>query len=372
MHVITPGDHFSPRTGSAIPTVVAGLAAARAAVGVRDTVVVARGTYPDRYDTADIVEYSPDHRRLPAQRHVDVLLAKLALPRLGAAREWRATLTRQHDWPASFVIGHNAVQLMPLVDHTQHLPVLYAHNDLFRSYSWRELRRSLADVHRIVCVSDFLAGRLAAHLPAVLADRIRIVPNGADIDRFRPGTPPTRAGLSVVFLGRMIEDKGPDVAISALALLDRADIALRLIGSYGFDPAAGLSEYERSLRAAAAPLGTRVQFVPTQPRDAVGELLRSADVLVVPSRWAEPSGLTVLEGMASGVVVIASDVGGIPASLGEAGLLVPPDDPVALADALARVADDTALRARLRAAARHRAEQRDWAWASRTLDQALR
>ena len=56
VHVITPGDHFSPSTGSAIPTVVDGLCRFRPDGVPRPAVAVARGTYPDRYDSADIIE----------------------------------------------------------------------------------------------------------------------------------------------------------------------------------------------------------------------------------------------------------------------------------------------------------------------------
>lgn len=54
------------------------------------------------------------------------------------------------------------------------------------------------------------------------------------------------------------------------------------------------------------------------------EVLRTADVVVVPSRWAEPFALTALEGMAAGAAVVASDIGGIPEAVGTAGILVPP------------------------------------------------
>ncbi len=88
-------------------------------------------------------------------------------------------------------------------------------------------------------------------------------------------------------------------------------------------------------------------FQPFVDRDALPPLLRTADVLVVPSRWAEPSGLTVGEGLATGLPIIASRVGGIPEVLGSAGILVEPDDAAGLSAALRRLADDPGLRLRL-------------------------
>jgi glycosyltransferase involved in cell wall biosynthesis len=87
----------------------------------------------------------------------------------------------------------------------------------------------------------------------------------------------------------------------------------------------------------------------------VGELLSAADVLVLPSR-NEGQPMAVLEAMAHGLCVVASDVGGIPELVddGRTGLLVPPDDVEALVAALRKVLDDDSLRAALGATARER------------------
>jgi glycosyltransferase involved in cell wall biosynthesis len=82
----------------------------------------------------------------------------------------------------------------------------------------------------------------------------------------------------------------------------------------------------------------------------VAAWLRRADVLVHPVRW-EGFGLAVLEAMLAGVPVVASNVSSLPELLGDAGLLVPPDDPGALAAAVARVPADLGERGRARAKA---------------------
>ncbi len=372
LHVITPGDHFSPRTGSAVPTVVDGLSRAGGPAAAPSLVAVARGTYPDRHTSAEVVEYDLDERHRPVGRYLDLVLGSLGLGRPEAARGWRAALSGQQDWPASFVFGHNGVQLVRYVDTRRHRPVLYAHNELLRSYRRREVLATLGRVDRIVCVSDYLADVTAARLPAPLADRIRVVVNGADTQMFHP--PAERADrevLTVAFVGRTIPDKGPDVLLEAVARAGRADIQVEILGSYGFDPAAPLTEYEKSLRRIAARITPAPRFVAAAPRSAVPEFLRRADVLVVPSRWPDPCPLTIGEGMASGAVVVASRIGGIAQSLGDAGILVEPDDPVALADALTALADDAQLRRRYAGAARARAEAHDWVWARRNLDEAL-
>jgi glycosyltransferase involved in cell wall biosynthesis len=371
IHVITPGDHFSPRTGSAIPTVVDGLSGGAEAGSPRSAVVVTRGSYPDRYRSADPIEYdAPVSRRLA--RYSDAARGRLGLSRTGIRRVLSAAVAEQGTWPRSVVLAHNLPQLVPLVDTGRHAAVLYAHNNLLRSYAAREVTRVLGPAAAIVAVSGALAEQLRPALPGPLRARLRVVLNGVNCDLFHPD-PERRRGehLEVVMVGRMVRDKGADVLLAALARMRRRDVSLTVVGSQGFDSRAPLSAYEQSLRAQAASLPGQVRFVPFVPRHALAELLRTADVLVVPSRWPEPLGLTVLEGMATGLAVVASEVGGIPEALGPAGVLVPPGDADALAAVLESLADDESARASLGARARSHALAHDWTWAARQLDETL-
>jgi len=376
IHLITPGDHYSPRTGSAIPTVVHGLSSARATGAPEPAVLVERGTYPDRYPSARAIEYErapawPLERVAP-RRFVDAGLAVLGLPRLVVRRTFRPAFADQGSWAPAFVVCHNSPQAIPLVDHRRHVPVLYAHNDILRSYSRRESGRLLENARLILCVSDSLAAQTADRLPPSLHPRIRVVRNGVDAAAFRRDREPgAELPLRVAFVGRMQPEKGAAVLVDALRRLDRDDLRLRIIGSQGFDPRATLSDFERDLRRAAEPLGDRVEFRPFVPRDEVARVLGSSDIVVVPSTWRDPMPLTVLEGMAAGAALVASDIGGIPEAVGDAGMLVPPGDPAMLATALARLADDPGLLRRTAAACRVQAERRDWSHVARELDEVL-
>lgn len=359
MHVITPGDHFSPRTGSAIPTVVHGLATAGDR-GRRPRVVVARGTYPDRYPSADVVEYTERPGRR-TDRYVDATAGRLGLGRPRARRRYAATVAGQATWPPAVVLAHNAPQLVGSIDAARHVPVLYAHNELLRTYSRREAGRALAPAAGIVCVSQFLADRTRDRLPATLHERVVVVRNGVDTDLFRPAPEDDPAtGLRVAFVGRMIPAKGADVLVEALRRLGRADVALTLVGSHGFDPSAPPTAFERSVRAAATALPGPVTVSPSLPRAQVATVLRHTDVLVVPSRWPEPFGLTVLEGMASGAAVVGSAIGGVPEAGGDALLPVTPDDADAIAAELARLADRGSELDRVRTASRRHALTCGW------------
>lgn len=360
-HLITPGDHFSPGTGSAVPTVVHGLSAATPLDEPSPAVLVARGTYPDRYPSAQVIEYplrSP-HRH---DRYVDLALGRMGLGRPGARRVLAPALTALEtpgEWEDSVVLAHNLPQAIRLVD-SRHVPVLYAHNQLLRTYSTRELGTALDAVAVIVCVSTALAAATAEQLPPRLRGRVAVVRNGVDAAAFASGSRPSRSTLRVVFIGRTIWEKGPDVLVDAVAGLARPDIELLVVGSTGFSASDPLTPYEEGMRRRARTRGARVTFRPFVDRDEIRRILGDCDVVVVPSRWAEPSGLTVLEGMAAGAAVIASDVGGIPETAGGGAILVPPADAATLAAALESLADDRSLLAATAERGREHAERNTW------------
>ncbi|MBN0042181.1 glycosyltransferase family 4 protein [Cellulosimicrobium cellulans] len=370
VHVITPGDHFSPRTGSAVPTVVDGLSRHARPDGPRPAVVVAAGTYPDRYDSAEVLEYAPA-RAGRADRWVDAAAGRLGLARPGARRVLGATLAAQGAWDPGVVLAHNAPALVPLVDADRHVPVLYAHNQVLGSWSERDAGRALDPAAAIVCVSDHLAGAVASRLPLRLRERVRTVRNGVDATAFAVPRPPRGDALRVVYVGRVIPDKGVHVLLDAVVALGRADVELTVLGRPGFAADAPLTGYERDLRRTAERAAGPVRFGSFVPRPALPGLLAAADVVVVPSAWPEPFALTALEGMAAGAAVVASDVGGVPEAVGDAGILVPPGDAATLAGALEALADDpSALDRAARAAVEH-ARRHDWRVAAARLDEVL-
>lgn len=377
IHAITPGDHFSPRTGSAIPTVVHGLATA--AVHDRDPmrhlVVLDRSTMRPRYSVSELVEYDRGPWLTGRDRRLDVVRARLGRTRRATARFFAPVAETIRTRSPGVVLAHNSPVLAGMLRHSPHRIVLYAHNDLLRTYSEAEAGRVLDRVAAIVCVSEALAEQTRAELPARLADRVRVVPNGVDCAQFAPAETrdPTAAAatataaamrddgrLHVGFVGRMIHEKGPDVLVRAAAVLRRPDLRFTLVGSQGFARDAPLSPYERELRELAERSSADIRFEPFVDRTELPDLLRTFDALVVPSRWAEPSGLTAGEGMATGLPVIASRIGGLPDVVGDAGILISPDDPAALADALAALADDPDERARRGRMSRQYALEHDW------------
>ncbi|WP_430647047.1 glycosyltransferase family 4 protein [Agromyces sp. GXS1127] len=371
IHAITPGDHFSPRTGSAIPTVVDGLAgAARRDVDrVNHAVLLDRSTMRPWYRSAEPIEYERAAWLTRRDRAMDLARARLGLRRSAVERFYAPLVDAVRQRPPAFVLAHNAPVLPSMLRDSGHRVVLYAHNDLLRTYSRSEAVRVLGSAAAIVCVGDALAARTRAALPPSLAERIHVVRNGVETERFhppadapRPGARPRRR-FCAMFVGRVIPEKGPDVLVRAAALLPPGEVEVVIVGSRGFARDAPLSRYEEELRRLARASAAEVRFEPFVDRDALPNLLRAADALVVPSTWEEPSGLTAGEGMASGLPVVASRIGGLPDVVGDAGILVPPNDPDALAEALRALIDDPLERARRAEASRARALARDWNWA---------
>jgi len=187
------------------------------------------------------------------------------------------------------------------------------------------------------------------------AERIEVVHNAVDLDRFRAAEGPRlRAELTggeerpvVLTAARLDEQKGHPVLIRAAAEIPEALFVL-----------AGEGPRRAALQELAAELGIADRVLFLGHRTDIPELLAASDVFALPSLY-EGSSLAVLEAMAAGRAVVSSAIGGTDELLtdGEDGLLVAPGDSPALASALRRLLGDGELRADLGRAARARAER---------------
>lgn len=246
--------------------------------------------------------------------------------------------------------------------------VLYLHNDALRYYSGRELRELHRHVDLVVCVSRSLADRL----PDALAVPHAVVLNGVDTDVFRPADRIPADDLpTVLFCGRVIEDKGVHLLIEAAARLRHLPFRVRVVGAG--DTGERLSAYERRLRrtVAAHGLDDRVCFERSLPRSEVVAALRQSDVLAVPSTWPDPCPLVMLEGLACGLAIVAARAGGIPELGADACRYHVPDDIAGLTEQLELLIGDADARHALAGAARRRALELDWATSEETLVRAI-
>lgn len=202
-----------------------------------------------------------------------------------------------------------------------------------------------------IAVSRFVAERVRAveHVPD---ERLVVVDNGVDLDRFgaADGASLRRelgAGARplVACVARLLTDKGVDVLLRAFGRVGR-DAMLAVAGD-------GPDGERLRAQAAALRLGDHVRFLGA--RDDVERLLAAADVVAVPSVADEGFGLAAAEAMAAGKPLVVTRAGALPEVAGDAAIVVPRRDDVALAGAIGRLLSDRAQAERLGAAARARA-----------------
>jgi len=220
----------------------------------------------------------------------------------------------------------------------------------------RALRAALRRATRVVACARSLAASARALAPEV-APRLSVIPNGVEPGVFVDGRAHPHPRPYVAAVGRLVPQKGFDVLLEAFARLDAPEVDLLIAGD-------GPERRRLEALRERLGLGARVHLLGAVDRATVASLYRGARLVACPSRW-EGLPLVCLEAMASGRAVVASRVDGIPDAVGdgETGLLVPPEDPVALAGALRALLEDGARRERL--GARGRALVRDeLTWAS--------
>jgi len=200
----------------------------------------------------------------------------------------------------------------------------------------RFVKRRLAQrTARIVAVSD------AVRSYSIRTDRtppgnILVIPNGVDLDRFRPRPRHEGGRIRFMSVGRLVPQKGHDVLLDAFAVLrDTLPAAsLVIVGDGPLRP-------HLEAQARTYHIQDRIQFLGFR-RD-LPDLFARADIAVFPSRW-EGFGMAAIEASACGLPVIASAVGGLMEAVvdQETGLLVPPEEPKLLAEAMVELARDRA------------------------------
>ena len=179
------------------------------------------------------------------------------------------------------------------------------------------------------------------------------------------GCPPDAPVL--LFVGRIQPLKGPDVAVRALAALNRPDALLLIVGGASGLDGAGEVMHVQDLITELGVEG-QVRFIEPQPHHILSTYYRAADVVIVPSR-SESFGLVALEASACGVPVVASGVGGLLTLVdhGETGFLVHDRDPRQFAEYIAEILDHPERAAQMGRRGAARARQYTWGFAAARL-----
>lgn len=248
------------------------------------------------------------------------------------------------------------------------LPVVWHVHEIIERPAWfRQLISILVPqlADRVVAISDAVAVHLGQEARARLGERLVVIPNAIDAGRFTA----TQAQDGMILrrewgideevcligvVGRLHTWKGHLVAVESARLLRDTHPQLRFVFVGDVVPGAPGPRIAIEQAIQAHRLVDRVRLVGYC--DRIPAVMAAVDVLVLPSTSPEPFGMVLLEAMAAGKPVIATAHGG-PTQIvvdGETGILVPPGDPVALANAVSDLAGDATLRARMGAAGRRR------------------
>jgi D-inositol-3-phosphate glycosyltransferase len=318
-------------------------------------------TRADRPGLPEVVQIEPGHRVIHV--HAGAYgLGKEDLP--SVIDEFTAGVRRHLDGEFPADVLHANYWLSGLVahrlKHERDMPFVSTFHTLARVKAeggdlepeWRE--RAEAEIigcADAICVSCTEEERQFRRLYGDPLGRIEVVAPAVEHAFFAPGDRAgARAALElpndtpvILFVGRIQPLKAPDVAVRALAALQRRDALLLIVG--GASGSDGDGEVRR-LRALIDELDVadRVRFVAPQPHHILSTYYRAADAVIVPSR-SESFGLVALEASACGTPVVASAVGGLLTLVdhGESGFLVPDRDPAQFARHLDQLLADPRL-----------------------------
>ncbi len=325
---------------------------------------LARGLGPDfetRLLAGRIGEGEGDMAYFARERGVE----PIPIPTLGRAlspgRDLRALLTiRRHirEWRPDVVHTHTAkagalgrlaaiLEDVPVVVHTYHGHVLggsYFSPRVTGAYRWIE-RRLARGSDRLIALTEAQADEMSGPLAVALRSRFSVIPLGLELDRFlhvdrervgaevrgEVGTPEGRRVYAIV--GRLVPVKNHDLLFQAWARAQLDDAELWVVGS---------GELEAPLRARAAELGIDASVRWLGWRRDLERVNAAVDALVLTSN-DEGTPVALIEGLAAGTPVLSTDVGGIREMLARtesSGVVVPPRDEEALAEALRRAPDE--------------------------------
>jgi len=223
---------------------------------------------------------------------------------------------------------------IPVVTTLRGSDVNFAQNSFFNYWL---LAVTIALSHRTVTVSTALARALSYRYPKFV-ERIRMIPNGVNDSLFYLERYPPCSGvkLRLLFIGNLIPLKGVDTVLRAFAALP-SDISLRIVGDGG---------QRRDLENLCVTLmmDRRVEFTGALPPESIPAVLQESDVLILAS-YSEGRPNVVLESLAAGLAVIATNIDGVSEliSEGQTGLLFPPGNVDALRSCISRLYHDPAL-----------------------------
>ncbi len=207
-----------------------------------------------------------------------------------------------------------------------------------------EMDRKFGESAFTLAITQWLYDQVRQQMPHLREDQLLLGRIGVDTDKWTPAQAPNNPVPQLIIVGRLHASKGHNVLLDALAKVPHAELTI-----VGDGPERGaIEEQIKRLN-----LSERVRMTGSVAEHQIIDLMRGADLFVAPSH-AEPLGVVYMEAMAMGVATIGTAAGGVAEIIdsGVDGLLVPPKDPDALANAIQSLIDDPQRRQQIALAGR--------------------
>lgn len=377
MRILHLTTEFPPVIYGGLGTALGGLAFASARAGITVGVLLAGEMGHGGYevpDSGDLMDQPGDDDRVQAitwRNGVTIFHVPSHLPieaGVRVVRAWKPDVVHLHVywlWPAARAIQERTG--VPLVYHVHSLDRAeyeIGHGPSQCASQWIVQEEVIASADRVIALSLNESELLSDYCPGVQG-KVRIVGNGIDDNvTARAAVTKERQTNSplVLYTGRFVERKGLRELIAAIPrVLDRAP-ATRFVLAGGHRQCSGADMEYWWLPPELKQYRDHIHFTGWLTPAQLAEWYLAADVLAVPS-WYEPFGMVILEGMLYGLPIVAAAVGGPSEILehGRTGILCPPRDAEALADAILKLVIDARLRRGIGVAAAKEVRER-WLW----------
>lgn len=371
-------EYYSPVSGGAIATIIMQYARNLVARGHQASILTI-ANQDVLYDVGHVIRFHPPIRENLSflQRRISDFLQRLHqwdYPHYEHyLKNFRRAMKQLSPTPDAVILFNDLVSARYIKRTLPKTKVLLSLNNEQRT-NLRDKDKAVSYVDLFLPVTQYIRD-WTANAYRIKPDKLFCLGNGVDLEAFTPrrdfldNTKPLR----VLFIGRIDPNKGPDIAVDAVAQLKREGVSVSLTvagGLWFYGHGNEMSDpYFRLLKSKMdAASATYVGHV---TRSDVPELVRSHDVVCVLSRSQEPFGLVALEAMASGCAVIASDRGGLPEACGNAAILVNPDDFQAVVSSLRRLASDQEFLKSAKMKAVEHASAQSWMAKTELLEHAL-
>lgn len=260
--------------------------------------------------------------------------------------------------------------------------IYHVHNVVGSSFGCSKL---IQNSKYILGVSEYINSTLKERFPHIQDSKLRVLYNTVDVTRISESARKSDSirkkfkikdnEILFLFVGRLCKDKGIEELLEAFIGIDIPNIKLMVVGNYYFGTDL-VSNFEKHLYEMILSQKERIIFTGFVANSDIGSYYGAADVVVLPSIWEEPAGLTIIESMAAGATTVSTNVGGIPEYVGEGNAILvdknEPDFVCKLRNVMINLVKNDDLRKAFSNKAHHRAEKFDYVHYAEMFNDSIR